>query len=322
MKTKKTPVFAEEWQLAVLKRLLAEPRLSAEEQRSAALAETGLCVPSTYSNNRHVTSAYRDAAWVKGWFARQKSKAASRNRKKQVKRQEGNVRAHSADPSLPPVATFRLQLVYPPEADKPQYASHGLPSYHTASESIEPARITPRSGGEAQRANGGRRADPPCLSQPASMRAAHGYDQNISNISTPSDDSRGPDTPIELATRIPSYSRDPLYNRYPDFSQFFHPLVHEQYRSSATLPPADGHNLLIRLLANAEMDPHAPPHLRDLFSSFHFDGVEITQGSLAGLQDFPACPISFTTRLGDVEPFESVDQHLLGSQYTQPEKLH
>ncbi|KAF9221596.1 hypothetical protein BS17DRAFT_881722 [Gyrodon lividus] len=285
MKTKRRqPIFAEEWQLAVLRKLQTESRRPTEEQRLAAVAETGL-----------------DEKWVKNWFTRQKSKAAARNRKNQVFLQQENVRARSANPILPPVTTLSLQLCDPPAADEPRRTSHDLPSYRSASEPIEPACVPGRSNGQVSCTNATHRTDSPHSSQ--SIADAHALprcERSFSSTSMPSNDSFTIRTSASHAITMPTYSRDSLCNRYPDFSQFFHPQVHERFRSSESLPPVNGQSLLVRLLASGDTDSHVPAHLRGLLASHHFDRVPAGQGLSTALQD-PPYPVAFAVRLADVE---------------------
>ncbi|KAF9241156.1 hypothetical protein BU15DRAFT_73631 [Melanogaster broomeanus] len=274
MKTKrKQPVFAEEWQLAILRKLQTESRRPTEEQRLAAVAETGL-----------------DEIWVKNWFVRQKSKVAAQNRKSHALLQQENVRAQSAHLTVLPVTTFRLQSFDLPAANEPRQAWYGHPSStgRSVSEAIEPACVPGPSGAQVSRTSATHRSDSPHLYQ--SVVGGHAisrYEPRFSSTSMPYNDSFPIRTVAAQTVMLPTYSRDPLYNRYPDFSQFFHPQVYERFRSSELLPPINGHDHLVALLANTDMDTHAPAHLRGQFISHHFNGVSVVQDPSTGLQGSP-----------------------------------
>ncbi|KIJ17818.1 hypothetical protein PAXINDRAFT_154380 [Paxillus involutus ATCC 200175] len=250
---KKAPVFAKDWQLAILRGLQTESRHITEEQRLAAVEETGL-----------------DKKWVRNWFMRQKSKATARNKKN--------------------------QLCYPPPADEPQHISHGLPSYRSESEPVDHASVLGQSSGQAPETSATRRTGSPHASQ-SIAQAIPRYERSFSSTSVPSDGSFANGTPVAHATKM-AYSRDPLCNRYPDFSQFFHPQVYERFRNSESLPTINGR--LVQLLANADPDPTAPAHLRGLLTPHRLDGAPVDRGSSTGLQDSPY-PIAFVVRLADVE---------------------
>ena len=93
-------------------------------------------------------------------------------------------------------------------------------------------------------------------------------------------------TPSQNPT-IP-YSRDPLCNRYPDFSQFFRPNVHQTFELSARI---SNHNDLIQRL---DTNSHATmPFQFDL----HLGSLSTHQRSSTNLQ---SCPVAFSMRLVDI----------------------
>lgn len=107
-------------------------------------------------------------------------------------------------------------------------------------------------------------------------------------------------TLVPYSTPIPTYSRDPLCNRYPDFSQFFRPQVYERFRSPEFLAPIDNHNHLIQHLVNPNMDSHAPMHFQGLFNlldPLHLGALPIHQSFSANVR---SCPVAFSMRLMDL----------------------
>ncbi|KIK77505.1 hypothetical protein PAXRUDRAFT_834963 [Paxillus rubicundulus Ve08.2h10] len=257
---KRAPVFAKEWQLAILRKLQTESRHITEEQCLAAVEETGL-----------------DKKWVKNWLTRQKSKTAARNRKNQVLLQEEN-------------------LCYPPAADEPRHMLHGLPSHRSESESMDRVSVLGPSGGQASETSATDRTNSFYASR-SMTQAVPRYERSFSNASLPSDGSFANGTPVAHATAM-AYSRDPLCNRYPDFSQFFHPQVYERFRNSESLPTID--DRLLQLLANADADPNVLAHLRGLLTPHRLGGALVGQDSSTGLQNSPY-PIAFVVRPADVE---------------------
>ncbi|KAG8214634.1 hypothetical protein J3R82DRAFT_9712 [Butyriboletus roseoflavus] len=265
---RRRPTIAKEWQLAVLKKLQSESSNPTERQRSAAAAETGL-----------------DEKWVKNWFIRQRSKVAARNRKGQLATSEPRV--HSAT-----VPTFKLQLCYPPAVPSGPQA---LPSRRSVSTPIDPAPyITATSCREPSPASLESRSPHP----PRSTVDAQTIHCSHRSVSAPMYLNNPPEKPtlVPHATTIPTYSRDPLCNRYPDFSQFFHPQVHERFRSSELSAPINN----LQLLANPNMDSHAHVHIQGLFNlldPLHLDGLPTHQNSSAYLR---SCPVAFSMRLVDL----------------------
>ncbi|KAF8551697.1 hypothetical protein OG21DRAFT_1498958 [Imleria badia] len=89
----------------------------------------------------------------------------------------------------------------------------------------------------------------PYLPSPASLGSP-------SNTQTTSRSHRSVSAPISLNNPIPTYSRDPLCNRYPDFSQFFRPGVHERFTFELSASISNP-NHPVQFLANpAHLYPH------------------------------------------------------------------
>ena len=93
---------------------------------------------------------------------------------------------------------------------------------------------------------------------------------------------------------IPTYSRDPLCHRYPDFSQFFRPQGHER---TCTLEPSTptntSHNPLMQLLAN----PHTSMHFQGSFNPLQLGNLSMNPAFATCLQ---SCPVAFSMRLVDL----------------------
>ncbi|KAF8842205.1 hypothetical protein BDN67DRAFT_966204 [Paxillus ammoniavirescens] len=191
---------------------------------------------------------------------------------------------------------FGLQLCYPPPADEPHPISLGLPSYISESAPIDRASVLGQSSGQAPETSATHRTGSPHASQSIAQEIPH-CERSFSSASIPSDGSFANGTFVAHTTKM-AYSRDPLCNRYPDFSQFFHPQVYERFRNSESLPTVN--DRLVQLLANANADQNAPAHLRGLLTPHRLDGAPVDQGSSTGSQDSPY-PIAFVVRLADVE---------------------
>lgn len=232
-------------------------------------------------------SLFRDEKWVKNWFTRQRSKVAARHRKGH----SATTRVHSAT-----VPTFKLQLFHPPAVPT---GLQGLPSRRSVSTPIDSAPyLTSNSYREPSPAS-----VESCSSQPPrSPVNAQAIHCSHRSASAPTYLNNPPQNPalVPHTTTIPTYSRDPLCNRYPDFSQFFRPQVHERFRSSELSGPVNNHNHLIQLLANPNMDSHAPMHIQGLFNlldPLHLGSLPTHQNSSAYLR---SCPVAFSMRLVDL----------------------
>lgn len=224
----------------------------------------------------------RDEKWVRNWFTRQRSKVAARNRKSQPPTTKPcQPQAHFAT-----VPTFKLQLCSPPAVPT---GPQDLPSRRSVSTPIDPGLYPPAS---LESRSPPSRSTLNAQAMPRSHRSASAP----TYLNNP--------TLVWHTTTIPSYSRDPLYNRYPDFSQFFRPQVHERFRTSE-LPselsaPINNHNHLIQLLVNQNMDSHAPVHFQSLFNlldPLHIGGLPTYQSPSANLR---SCPVAFSMRLVDL----------------------
>ena len=108
-----------------------------------------------------------------------------------------------------------------------------------------------------------------------------------------------PPTLVPHTATIPTYSRDPLYNRYPDFSQFFRPQVHERFHTFELPTAISNYN---HLPTNPNPDPHAPMGLLSLLNPFH---LELPTSST----NIQSCPVSFSVRLVDLLAHSSLPQY-------------
>ncbi|KAH0832091.1 hypothetical protein J3R83DRAFT_13000 [Lanmaoa asiatica] len=288
---KRRPTIAKEWQLAILKKLQSESSNPTEEQRLAAAAETGLCV--VHETAFAVVQAYppfsRDEKWVRNWFIRQRSKVAVRNRKIQLATTEPRqTRAHSSAT----VPTFKLQLCYPPAAPQDPPFRRSLPM------PFDPAPCLPTNSRQPSPAGVESRSLRPSQST-VNAQAIPRSHQSVPAPMYLNNPSQNP-TLVPHTTTIPTYSRDPLCNRYPDFSQFFHPQVHERFPSSELSAPINNHNHFIQLLANPNMDSDVPMHFQGLFNllnPLHLNGLPTHQSSSTYLR---SCPVAFSMRLVDL----------------------
>ncbi|KAG6377128.1 hypothetical protein JVT61DRAFT_1179 [Boletus reticuloceps] len=239
---RRRPTIATEWQLAVLKKLQSESGNPTEEQRSAAAAETGLCVAALTVMQAYPSPFSSDKKWVRKWFTRQRSKlAAARNRTTQQAT----------------TATFKL---YSTPDHPPPY----LPS---------PASLESPS--------------PPSTLDTQAIPHAH----RTVLVPMPTNNSSQNTTLVPHTTTIPTYSRDPLCSRYPDFSQFFRPTVHERFH---TFDLSDPVSHLIQPAVHPCLASHAPI---DLLDPLRLGGLFIHQSPWTNL--YP-CPVAFSTRLADL----------------------
>lgn len=221
-----------------------------------------------------LTLPCRDEKWVRNWFTRQRSKLAARNRRRQLATTEP--RTHSAT-----VPTFKLQLCYP------SAVSSGLASRRSASTPIDPTPNSPaKSHRQPSPALESRSPRPSRLTDNAEAipRSHRSISAPVYSDSPPANTMLLPHT-----TTIPTYSRDPLCNRYPDFSQFFRPQGHERPHAFELSTPVDSHSHLMQLLANPNMDSQG----------MHFQGLSDLLNP-SGLGAFPACPVAFSMRLVDL----------------------
>lgn len=193
---------------------------------------------------------FRDEKWVKNWFARQRSKLAARNRKDQP------ATTYSAT-----VPTFKLQLS---------------------------VRVPRRS---ASTPNRSRRQPSPATLEPPSSRPPRltvdtdAISRSHRSVSAPVHSKNQPMNTV-LSSHAPTYSRDPLCNRYPDFSQFFRPQAHQRPHTLELSTPIDGHTRLMQPPANANTAVH-PMYFLGLSNPF----------SLAALSPRP---VAFSMRLVDL----------------------
>lgn len=213
----------------------------------------------------------RDEKWVKNWFVRQRSKLAARNRKSQLA-------GHSVT-----VPTFKVQLCQP----------QGMPSPRSVSTPIEPAPCLPSPASLESRS--------PCPS-PATPNS-HATPRSQRSVSA----SLSPNSPSQKP--IPTYSRDPLSNRYPDFSQFFRSQVYERFSIFQLSAPISNYNHLVQLVANPGMDSHVPIHVQNLLNlvyPLHLGGIPTDQTSSTNMHP---CPVAFPMRLVDLLDHSSLMRH-------------
>jgi hypothetical protein len=158
------------------------------------------------------------------------------------------------------VPTFKLQLCYPPP-DPTDTPWDSAP--------VDPA---------------------PYLPSPASLESCSPRPSPLTvNTQAIPRSHRSVSDPLNNPT-MPTYSRDPLCNRYPDFSQFFRPHVHQTFELSARI---SNHSDLVQLL-----DSHTPTPFQGLFD-LH---LATHQSSSTNLQ---SCPVAFSMRLVDLSDHSS-----------------
>lgn len=123
------------------------------------------------------------------------------------------------------------------------------------------------------------------------------------SVSTPTDPAGSPSTtprahrsvsaPVSLndpppyTPTIPAYSRDPLCNRYPDFSQFFRPQVHERFHTCGLSAP------IVQFIAKP--------------ASMHFQGLYPLPTDQRCSTNLQPCPVAFSMRLVDLLDHSSLE---------------
>ncbi|KAH7927768.1 hypothetical protein BV22DRAFT_1031389 [Leucogyrophana mollusca] len=236
--TTKTPVIAEQWQLALLKKSYRARPSPTEEQRHALVAETGL-----------------DESWIRNWFSKQSVKKSTRNRYLPP----ATIQPRKTRPSASTSKPFILYL--PSTMDPPalsQVDSNTLPYPQTSDFTVlESKRSVPSafSTSEGRYPIGGSQcttaaelddAHRPVIQSPIiDYIPAASPDDLFGRSPSPSEcpsNARSSQS-SETSTRL-TYSRDPLHNRYPDFSQFFLPKVSGNPCNSVTYYPDTVHTRL------------------------------------------------------------------------------
>ncbi|KAG1792959.1 uncharacterized protein HD556DRAFT_1527741 [Suillus plorans] len=212
--SKKPIVRAKQWQLDILKKMHAEEARPSTSQRHKLAMETGL-----------------DEAWIRNWFMR----------KNRVPRPPVQTR--------PEARLVHIIKLNPPQPDTPTYSdasrSRGpSPPHPVATQKMS---ILPPTS-ESLLASVGR-AD----SAKSTWRLASGYNLPhsveprsvgytsdatpvLGSSSRSSYSSLGKEKALQQNTRAWRYSRDPLHNRYPDFSKFFLPAYSDTIGDAAKMP--------------------------------------------------------------------------------------
>ncbi|KAG1906545.1 uncharacterized protein F5891DRAFT_975330 [Suillus fuscotomentosus] len=213
--SKKPIVRAKQWQLDILKKMHAEEARPSTSQRHQLAMETGL-----------------DEAWIRNWFMRK-----NRVPRPPVQtRPEGPlVHIIKLDPPQPdtstcsdapregpslshPVVTQKMSIL--PPTSESLLASVGRAdsaksTWRLASGYSLPHSVEPRSVGYTSDAT-------PALAIGSSSRSSYS--------------SLGKEKVLQQNTRAWRYSRDPLHNRYPDFSKFFLPASSDTIGDAAKMP--------------------------------------------------------------------------------------
>ncbi|KAG2151316.1 hypothetical protein DEU56DRAFT_545632 [Suillus clintonianus] len=217
---KKTAVRAKQWQVDILKNMHAEEARPSASQRHKLAVETGL-----------------DEAWIRNWFMR-------KNRGSRAPMHPGGPLMHIIKLDRPkpdtPIHsdTSRSQgpasshpVVSQGTSDTPPTLESLLVSVNRQSDkgysmrTLAPNDALPHS------------VDPRSLSYTPDVRPALATRSNSSSYSSLEEESTLPQN-----TRKRRYSRDPLHNRYPDFSKFFLPTPSDTIGDAAKtpeLPPID-----------------------------------------------------------------------------------
>lgn len=244
-----------------------------------------MCCTRRFLSSSTLTSSCRDEKWVRNWFTRQRSKLAARNRK-----------GHPATADSAIVPTFKVQLCYPPPlpGDLASRRSTTPVDHHPTKPRRQPSPATLESGS-------------PCPSR--LTISAETTPSPHRRISAPVHPNNPPvNTLFSHTATMPAYSRDPLCNRYPDFSQFFRPREHERPRASTfeLSTPINNYSLIMQFLANPNADPYTP--MRSLGLSNLMNPLRLQLGGVPTNPVPPTyarpCPVAFSVRLVDL-----VDHH-------------
>ncbi|KAG1772359.1 hypothetical protein EDD22DRAFT_947481 [Suillus occidentalis] len=213
---KKPTVRAKQWQLDILKKMHAEEARPSTSQRHKLAVETGL-----------------DEAWIRNWFMR-------KNRVSRAPVQNPQMR-----PGGPLMRIIKLD---PPESDTPTNSDASRSRGHFPAHRVVFQGTSDLPTSEALLAsvdkavNSTRRLTPryslPDSAEPRSL----GYTLDelptlaTRSSSRPSYSCLGKEMILRQNTRTWQYSRDPLHNRYPDFSKFFLPARSDTIGDAATTP--------------------------------------------------------------------------------------
>lgn len=219
----------------------------------------------------------REDLWIRNWFSRQNSKATALNRKAQV----SNVRARLTSV---PSASFALQdyqLAVPLATHEllPVHIPNHLPISGTTDGLLE-SLYNPQGSPSATRAAKAPRDNSPSSYSLSDVLSAYNFESSTTNAFTPLQTTA---TEAKVSDMCLPYSRDPLYGRYPDFSQFFHPLVHDMFRSSVEVP-----NVL-----------HPLADLQSV-QAFCMSLPFLQSGSAFPNLHFPAFPTAFSVKISDL----------------------
>ncbi|KAG1748731.1 hypothetical protein EDB19DRAFT_1905072 [Suillus lakei] len=211
---KKPPVRAKQWQLDILKKMHAEEARPSASQRHKLAVETGL-----------------DEPWIRNWFIR-------KNRGSRAPPRPGGPlmciikldppepdnptyfdASRSQGPSSHPVTPQGTSDI-PPTLDSLLASANGQVDQNYPTQRLAPRYILPHS------------VEPRSLSYTPDARPALA----IRFSSRSSYLSFGEESTLPQNTRKWRYSRDPLHNRYPDFSKFFLPTFSDTTGDAAKTP--------------------------------------------------------------------------------------
>ncbi|KAJ8593796.1 hypothetical protein M405DRAFT_921338 [Rhizopogon salebrosus TDB-379] len=229
-------VFAKLWQLAILKKMYEENNRPSASQRREPIAETGLYVQIEYHLLIPINVGYRDDAWIKRWFRRQHRMSRARSNyvlNRPEKSEELPV--HQTKLNL----LSLLEDTVKPKSDEPRIPSPP-PSHPTSSQGA--LKTNPKFD-ELLNAQPGEvdhvRVETPCILTltprrilPAVWSHSLGYiPGQTSHLSR-----ELMQRPLPQYTSTWSYSRNPLHDRHPEFSELFSPATYDGSQYGARLP--------------------------------------------------------------------------------------
>ncbi|KAG1745877.1 uncharacterized protein EDB91DRAFT_1246017 [Suillus paluster] len=225
--TKKQAVRAKEWQVDILKNMHAEePRPSASQRRRLAV-ETGL-----------------DEVWIRNWFIRYNKRSGSRPLGGSTPTRRGGSLMHTIKLIVP-----RSDTTIHSDTSRSQGPSPAHPVLSPGTSDILPPLDTLLASvnGQAVKYYSRRMLHPsytqvlPQSVDPRFLGYIPGAPSALGSRSSSSSSSScysslGEENAFPRNTRKWRYSRDPLHNRYPDFSAFFLPTPCDAICDAAGMP--------------------------------------------------------------------------------------
>ncbi|KAG2112291.1 uncharacterized protein F5147DRAFT_650928 [Suillus discolor] len=214
--SKKPIVRAKQWQLDILKKMHAEEARPSASQRHKLATETGL-----------------DEAWIRNWFMRKNRVPRRPVQTRPEGPLEHIIKLDPPQPDTPtysdasrsqgpsrshPVVTQKMSIL--PPTSESLLASVGRAdsaksTWRLAFRYGLPHSVEPRSVGHTS-------DEPPAVAIGSSSRSSYS--------------SLGKEKALQQNTKAWRYSRDPLHNRYPDFSKFFVPTSSDTIGDAAKMP--------------------------------------------------------------------------------------